>query len=131
MTLVIDRFRSRGYTTIMLRGPLRLFLSAALFWTGMNVCLMPQSECEGKAKAPCHCHHGSQSKCCTGIHLTEAGVQSGVSIAVPAPAQAVLVQSGPEAPAPVGWSGSPILSVQAVPPHPPPRECSGRSPPLV
>ena len=36
----------------MLRGPLRLILSVALLWAGMHVCLMPQAQCEVKARRP-------------------------------------------------------------------------------
>jgi hypothetical protein len=115
----------------MLRGPLRLFLSVALSWAAMNVCLMPQAECEGKTPVHCHCHHGSLPKCCHGVHLIEAGVQSGVSIAAPAPQQAALAQPGPVAEPGAVRNGPHFFVVLTVPLHPPPRESIARSPPVA
>ncbi|MCX5794682.1 MAG: hypothetical protein NTY77_04205 [Elusimicrobia bacterium] len=115
----------------MTKRALRFVLAAALLWTGQNICLMPQSQCEDQARPPCHCHRGSQPKCCTGAHLEEAGVASGISFAAPASQPAFLYQPSPEPAPAAGWSVSPAFAVQAVPPHPPPRESSGRSPPVA
>jgi hypothetical protein len=115
----------------MTRGPLRLILSVCLLWTGMNVCLMPQAECEAQARPCCHCHHASRHKCCTGIHLIEAGVQSGVSSVAPASPQAALAQPGPSYESGAVWHGPLAFAVATALLHPPPRECLGRSPPIA
>jgi hypothetical protein len=112
---------------------LRLLLAGTLVWAGMHVCLMPQAQCESVTESPCcRCHHGNLPKCCHGVHLVEAGVPSGVAVAT------VVQPSHPFA-LPVATAGltqSPsrpgnILTVaEPTPRHPPPRETSGRSPPL-
>lgn len=133
MTSDIDRNPSAVYTGSMAKRALRLVLSVALFWTAMNVCLMPQADCEGKAPAPCACHHGGLPKCCHGVHLTEAGVGSGLSVAPAAePFQQAMLPRLAAAPALASTAGESLdCAVPTIPRHPPPRESSGRSPPLA
>lgn len=116
---------------------MRLILASALFWTGTHLCLMSQAECDGhsqaRAKAPCHGQASDQGHCCRGVHLTEAGVPSGQSLA--------LAPRGPHPAGLISSAAAPVLVTRTVltpqtyavgPPHsPPPRESFGRSPPTA
>lgn len=108
----------------------RLLLAACLLWTGAHLCPMPQAQCEDEAKPSCGCEHGQKARCCSGVHLVEAGtgsvslpaapsVPQGLPLAAPAPEPAL---------APVR---SVLVSDASPPAQPPPRQSLGRSPPAA
>jgi hypothetical protein len=110
--------------------PLRLLLAASLLWTGLNICRMPQAQCEDEQTPACGCEHGQKAKCCSGVHLVEAGTGSVSLPAAPADRQA-LVQPAPE-PSLAEHFGGPSVITDAPPfPRPPPRGSLGRAPPAA
>ncbi|MBI5240252.1 MAG: hypothetical protein HY926_07245 [Elusimicrobia bacterium] len=113
----------------------RCLLAAALLWTEAHICLMPQAECEAEVSpsCPCHSHKDGLPRCCTGVHLIEAGIGPGPSIAA-APQPVHPAALSPSAPlfADLFLSAGRLAAAGLpAPPHPPPRECLGRSPPAL
>ena len=114
----------------MIRRLPRLLLAACLLWTGANLCPMPQAQCEDEAKPSCGCEHGQKAKCCSGVHLVEAGTGSVSLPAAPSAPQGL----SPAAPAPrPDWTPvRPALVTDSSPPaQPPPRQSLGRPPPAA
>ncbi len=112
---------------------LRVTMAGALLWMGAHVCLMPQADCESHSAPPCHCHHGNLPRCCSGVHLVEAGVASDVSIAATQQPISRAVAANPGlSPRQAADLHQNFLAVNETPPeHSPPRECFGRSPPTA
>ena len=108
----------------------RLLVAACLLWTGANLCPMPQAQCEDEAKPSCGCEHGQKAKCCSGVHLVEAGTGSVSLPAAPSVSQG-LPPAAPASAPDLAPAKVVLVSDSSPPAQPPPRQSLGRSPPAA